>query len=440
MSDELQSKVDAKAEEASTYTEKLFGPGKGKKIEVDWSSFDKAEYSKEDAISYACNYEGYYSVGPIKDGCYYLSSYEDDEIVDVVGEGIEKIVVALEPGRDNDKKHYEFKDKVLTLYGVYENGSWSGVFEQSEVRSILMEAALSAKPDMKMEMLIAVCKNYWTRYGYFSSLRKLTENPDLFACPSEENLNGAKEVETEGTLIKLFDNMLKVNRHGRKQKRNLLITTSKFYTYEPKSGGKVDKENLQGHSYSESICIDIYPLSSGPSIGTTEYGFSIYTNEVKEKKPSFFSKFAGKLPGVKLPGIPLPGIPLPKMPGLPLPKVDLPSLPKIDLPSMPKIDLPDLPDVDITLWKRHKEPPPKRYHPATKDKRFFTFVVEKGETSLKNFIACEAAWIWFVGYTNATKNTEYPHYVPKKNAYEKGEEYEDKHKPKLKPAALPEAK
>jgi hypothetical protein len=374
-------------------------------------------------MHFVSNWDGYYSLQPIKNAIYRLSSWEDDEIVDACADGIKKIKVKLEPGTDTQKKRYEFDDGKLSLYSVFEAQSWSGVFDESELRSLFVEVALAARPDLKISLLKSVATNYWTRWGWISSLKKIVDDAGLFPQPEEALLKSVNENGFEGSYIKLYDNVLKVNKRGSKQKRYLLITTSKFYTFEAK-GTDVKKDSWQPHNYGDIICIDLYP--SGTVV--KEWQMIAYTNEEKPKKPSFFDKFKGKLPGVKLPGVPLPSISAPSLPSVSLPSVDLPS---ISMPSMPSIDLPE---VDISNpFKRHKEEPPKRIHPADKGKRFFNFIIEKGDVNDKNVNIQELGWVFYAGYANGTRNVDYlPFYLDKKEEFAEAKEITEAKLPKVK--------
>eukprot|EP00762_Andalucia_godoyi_P001599 ANDGO_00297.mRNA.1 hypothetical protein len=422
MSDK-KSEMETKVSEIEAYVPKCMGPSCKWKIEIEWDSFDQAG-DKERALDFFTNWTGYYSLEPLKNAIYQLSAWEDDIIVDAVAEGIEKIKFYLEPGTDTDKKKYEFEDKKLKLYAVYEAREWKGVFDTAELRSLLVECGLSAKPELKVELLASVASNYWTRWGWTSSLKKMTDNEGMFAQPDEKLVKAVNDKGYEGSYIKLYNNLLKVNKRGKKQKRGLLITTSKFYTFEIKGDG-IKEDSWQPHNYGDIICIDIYNAGGALS---KEWAMIAYTNEEKPKKPSFFDKFKGKLPGVKLPGIPLPSI---NAPSVNLPSVDLPSvnLPSIDLP---KISLPDLPDVDISNpFKRHKEEPPKRYHPATKDKRFFNFVAENGSGDEKTLLAQEVGWVFYAGYANGTRRTDYlPFYLDKKQVFDQGTEIKEAKRPR----------
>lgn len=230
--------------------------------------------------------------------------------------------------------------------------------------------------------------------------------------------------EHQGRIIKFYNNTAKINRHKKKQKRNVLVTTEKYSTCEIQKGPAVKDKNFHQHTYDDIVCIDIWPQPSKIPVGTKPFGVTVWTNEKKEEKKGWFSGV--KLPGVKLPGVKLPGIPLPDLPKVDLPKIDLP---KIDLPKvdMPKVDLPDLPDISMPgLFKRKKEPKPKRLHPATKGVRTFTFVADGVDTKPGNMLMEEVAWVIYAAWNAHTRrhNPE-PFYLEKQQVFDTATEIVD---------------
>jgi len=412
---------------------RTFGPGKGFEIEVDWDSF--AVLDDADAVTNRLiDSNGYYSVRPITDAVYHIATYEDDCIVDGVAGSIKSVTIALEPGTDADKKSYSYDKKGnLTLKLCFEISGWSGIFSREEIMPALLATGLADKPEYKTFLLSSVCSTYRVRsWGWLDHVKDLIDPTDgLFYKTSEEQLKAVGEKSVVGNVVKYFGNVQKVNRRGKKQPRGVLITTERFYTAEM-SGGSIKDKNFRVHTLKDIMCIDIYPMGK---IGDKPFGVTVWSNEVEEKKPGLFGKM--KLPGVKLPGIKLPGIKLPNMP-----KVDLPDMPKVDLPDLPDLpDMPDMPDMpklpsfDLSMpemFKRHKEPKPKRYHPQTKGvQRPFDFVANDLSTSEGNLLMEELAWVFYAAWCAETRSSHYePFYLKEKKVFETSEQIED-NRPKI---------
>lgn len=424
----FKEEIIPKAEDTIART---FGPGKRFDIDVDWDSFNDAQDQAEGprkAVEYLMNWDGYYTTQRLTQAVYYLSSREEDPIVDAVADGLKKVTFALEPGTETEKKTFEVDKKGnVTLKMVFEAQSSNGVFESEELMMVLMVAGLRNKPEYKTYLLSSVCSSYRIHYwGDINQVEDLVgkESMGLFSEWNEEEFAVADKSKHEGRIIKFFTHSIKINPRGRKQKRNLLVTTLRWYTAEILKGPAIKEKNYHEHNYTDIVCIDIYPMGKMP-LGTKPLAFTVYTNEPKAEKKGLFGGLKIKLPGVKLPGVPLPNVNLPK---INLPNVDLPSLPKIDLPSLPKIDLPDLPDISMPeLFKRKKEPKPKRWHPANKTVvQKFEFCACDLDVKPGNVLVEEMAWVLYAAWCAETRrhNPE-PFYLKEKKIFETSTEIED---------------
>lgn len=412
---------------------RTFGPGKGFEITVDWSSFDDAEdkdNGTKNAIDFLLEYSGYYSTQKLTQAVYRLSSQEEDPIVDAVCDGLKKVTFALQPGSDANKKTYTV-DKAgnVVLKLCFETRSSSGIFESDDLCSILLAAGLRNKPEYKTYLLSSVCSAYRVSWwGELSEVEDLVgkEGMGLFHKTDDEEFKVMDKREHKGRIVKFYNKTDKINNRGKKQPRNLLVTTERWCSCEVLKGPAIKDKNFHEHNYDDIVCIDVWQESSKvPMPGTKPFGVTVWTNE-KEEKKSWFGGLKVKLPGVKLPGVKLPGVPLPNMPKIDLPKVDLP---KIDLPKvdMPKVDLPDLPDISMPhLFKRKKEPKPKRLHPATKGVRWVAFCADGLDKKPGNMLCEEFAWVLYAAWNAHTRrrNPE-PFYLPKREVFDKATEVED---------------
>jgi len=415
--------------EARDKIARTFGPGKGFEIDVDWDSFSALE-EPDEATSRLHDWNGYYTTQPLCRAVYDIATYEEDPIVDAICDGLKTVTFVCEPGTDPDKKGYEVDKKGnVKIKMCFEISGSTGIFDSDEMKAILMAAGLKNKPEYKMYLLSSVATSYRVRaWGWLDELEELVgdEGMGLFYKSDADDTKAADAMAgKEGRTIKLFGNLTKVNRRGRKQKRSMLLTTTRFYTCEV-AKAKVKDKNFKGHTLSDLVCIDLYPMGKMP--GTKPLGLSIWTNEVEEKKPGFFGKLKVKIPGVKLPGIPLPDMPKVDLPNVDLPNVDLPNVDLPDMPDMPKF--PSLPSFDLSmpeLFKRHKEPKPKRYHPATKGvNRSFEFVAVDLGTKEGNALIEEVAWCVYAAWAANTRRTNYqPFYLKEKKVFESGEQIED---------------
>lgn len=419
----FKEEIIPKAEDTISRT---FGPGKGFEIGVDWESFDDAEDKEngtKNAIEFLFQYDGYYSTQKLTQAVYRLSAQEEDPIVDAVCDGLKKVTFALQPGNDPNAKTYTADKKgnvVLKL--CFETRSSSGIFEADDLSSILLAAGLRSKPELKTYLLSSVCSAYRIYYwGELGEVEDLVgkEGMGLFHKTDEEECKVVEKHEHKGRIVKFFDCTSKVNRHGKKQKRNVLVTSERYTTCEMKSA-TIKEKNFREHSYEEIVCIDMWPQPSKIPVGPKPFAMTIWTTEKDEEKKGLFGKMP-KLPGVKLPGIPLPKV------DIPVPKLDINvDIPKIDV-KMPKVDLPELPDISMPgMFKRHKEPKPKRSHPATKDVRSFSFIAEGIDTKPGNLLLEELAWVIYAAWNGKTRrhNPE-PFYLDKKQAFSVATEIED---------------
>jgi len=426
----FKEEIIPKAEEV---IQKTFGPGKKFDIDVDWESFedaaDKSDGTRR-AVEYMMNWDGYYTTQRLTQAVYQLSAREEDPIVEAVVDGLKKVSFALEPGTECEKKTYTVDKKGnVVLKMVFEPQSSSGVFETDELYSILLAAGLRNKPEFKTFLLSSTCTGYRVTYwGWMDQVEELVgkESQDLFSAWNAEETALVEKKGFEGRLVKFFDHVRKENNRGSKQKRNLLVTTEKWYTAEMLKDA-IKEKNFNMHNYTDIVCIDIYPTKK-VLVGTAPLGMTVWTNEPKPEKHWFKMKLPGvKLPGIKLPGIKLPGIPLPDLPKVNLPNIDLPKidLPKVDLP---KIDLPDLPDISMPeLFKRHKEPKPKRQHPATKGvKQKFMFHPDGLDTKPGNTLVEELAWVLYAAWcANTRRRNPEPFYLKEKKVFDTYTEIED---------------
>jgi hypothetical protein len=422
---------------------RTFGPGKGFEIDVDWDSFQEAS-DMDRATDQLYSYDGYYSTEPLTRAVYDVATYEEDCIVNAVCDGLKKVTFVLSPGNDPEKKSFEVDKKgQVKLKLCFEISGSSGIFSKDELSSILMAAGLRNKPEYKIYLLSSLATSYRVRsWGWLDEVEELI-GPQSKGLFYEENADEKKALDATkyiGRIIKFFGNMKKVNKRGKAQERHVLVTTDRFYTAEVKSGPVIKPGNFKAHTLTDIVCIDIYPTGGKLAMlkpGPKELGFTIWTNEVEEKKPMF---------GMKLPDLPKINIPLPNMPKINLPGIPLPSLPKIDLPDLPKISMPDMPEMpslpklpsfDLSMpemFKRHKEPKPKRYHPSTSPssaRRGFKFVANGLDTKKGNELIEEIGWVVYAAWCAHTGRSNYePFYLKEEKRFDNGEQIEDQ-RPKV---------
>jgi hypothetical protein len=97
------------------------------------------------------------------------------------------------------------------------------------------------------------------------------------------------------------------------------------------------------------------------------------------------------------------------------------------MPDMP--DMPDLPSFDLSMpdmFKRKKEPRPKRYHPPTKAKRFFKFRARDIDTKVGNALIEEVAWCVYAAWNAHTRRDNPPPFYLKEYAeFDKTTQIED---------------
>jgi len=425
---------------------RTFGPGKGFEIDVDWDSFQEAS-DMDRATDQLYSYDGYYSTEPLTRAVYDIATYEEDCIVDAVCGGLKKVTFYLSPGNDPEKKAFEYDKKgQVKLKLCFEISGSSGIFSKDELVSILMAAGLKNKPEYKCYLLSSLAMSYRVRsWGWLDEVEELV-GPNSKGLFYEENAEEKKALEATkyiGRIIKFWGNMKKVNKRGKAQDRNVLITTDRFYTAEVKSGTPpvVKPSNFKAHTLTDLVCIDIYPVGGKLAMlkpGPKEFGITIWTNEVEEKKPMFGIKMPDIIPklNIKMPDLPkinLPSINLPKL-NMHLP--DMPNLPHIPLPDMPELpSLPKLPTFDLSmpeLFKRMKEPKPKRYHPSTTNvKRGFKFVAQGLDTKKGNELIEEVAWAIYAAWCAHTRRSNYePFYLKEEKKFDNGEQIEDQ-RPKV---------
>ena len=411
---------------------KALGPTAAIDIRVDWDSFSKAENPKE-SLSYLYSWDGYYTTKEIIAAVQYLAWYEDDRVVDAVADGVKSITFELAPGKETSSLAYEVDEEGnIILKYVFELQNSSGIFDSRELASIIKIAGLKQRPDLRIYLLESIATSWNLRcWGDIASLQKALDEPSLYwQSNDEEKWRKLKEDITsklEGAndhVIKVWGNLQKINRKGKKQERVFVLTKEAFYTGELKGAG-VKKDNFKKHELAEIIAVDVYAQKKEKKIGLlprpTKLAFTIWVNEEKEKKSSGFGI---KLPGVSLPDAPkvdLPSVPsLPDAPDLPsLPDMpDLPSLPSLpDMPDMPKISLPDLPGFGLPnfklpkglgfrWFKREKKEPPHRQHPVNHGKYTSTWIAHDMDGDEGNALIEEIAWALYGAWAAAKRSRE----------------------------------
>eukprot|EP00762_Andalucia_godoyi_P008368 ANDGO_07352.mRNA.1 hypothetical protein len=418
---------------ASETIQKAFGPGKAFKIEVDTRSFERATTDMDTAIRYLTEWNGYYTTQNLTRAVCSIATYEDDRIVDAISEDLKKVVFALEPGTDTEKKSYEVDAKrgKLTLKLVLEAGSSSGIFSEEELKAAVMAAGLAKRPELRIFLLESVVSSYRVRsWGYLNEVEDLLCRGDLFFKENAEERkvvdSKVKSSDPSERVLKTFDKIIKANAKGDKEKRRVVVTNKHVVSCEIK-GDSIKDSNWKVFDLSWIIAIDICAVPSKVPGQSASSMVQISFSQAPEKKKG------PSLPGVKLPGVKLPGIP---MPSINAPSVNLPSvnLPSVNLPSvnLPSVDLPtmDLPDLGIN-WRRKKEPKPKRFHPATKYDSIAKYqlnVYPDGlSTAEGNALIEEIAWSVYAAYSANTHRVDYaPFYLPTKTEYPEGTTIEDK--------------
>jgi hypothetical protein len=435
--DEARNKFNQAASELQAYFKKTFGPSHSINIELDMDSFSKLD-NMEEALDFFMISEGYYLLQPLRAAMYFITVYEDDEVVDAIAEGLGKITFAhADEKTDVDKKEVEVdKHGNVTFKMVLAGRNWSGFFDQHALQSGLMAGGLKKRGrEFKAHLLASAATSYRVRYwGWLHEMKELLNMEGLYYKENEELAKDVQSKSEHGDPVKVFTNLIKINEYKKKQARACAICPKKWYTMQT-SGNAVNSKNFKAYNYEDIVCVDVYFTEKHAMVGERKIGMTIWTKE-KIEDHSFFGKMKMKLMSgaIKMP------IKMPKIPGIPLPSVNLPSisapsinLPSVSLPSisMPSISLPELPEVDISNpWKRHKAPPPKRYHPATGKNsgvtKEFIWIADGLSTKEGNDLIIEFAYTFYAAYSAQTRRVDYlPFFMEEAKKFDQGTEIDD---------------
>lgn len=402
------------------------GPGKVFDLEVDWDSFENAEEDSERALRFLYEADGRFSTDKVLRAIVDISRFECDPVVDVVSKNLKKLIFILEPGRDVDRKGYDYQDGRIKLKLVLESGSYNGIFDETDLRYIILAAGLyPSLPEFRLELLRAVCMSHRIRcWQQMAELTDLIASPSFYRAPREHVQAAESRVES-GRFIKLFSNTIKQNTRGKKQKRSFMITTDHYYTMELKSDTVIKDSNFKSHRLEDIICIDIYPIkgNQAPLSKGGELAFTIYTHEPKDASGSRASKQG--TPPSAYPGNSNSGG-----------RGHAPSVYSVALDggldffqSLNK--LPDLPPVEgrdgAQHFRRRKEARPRRLHPITKGAaQSFTFLAEGLGPEKGNDLVVEAAWVLYAAYVAKTRRGDAtPFLLPAQTVYDLPTEVED---------------
>jgi hypothetical protein len=407
---------------ATNIIARLWGPQYSvPRIEVDWDSFEDAEEDSQRALKVLYEYNGRFSTLKIVLALLDVARYEEEVVVDAVAQHLRSIRICLQPGKNTDLKSYEIpKRGELVLRLVLESGSYAGVYDEKELRSLLVWSALLESPQARIPLLQAVATSpRVVTYGDVAPMQRLFESSTFFHNPDAAIVTAAKEqckTHLAGSqYIKVFSNLLKQNMRGKRQKRCLLITADYYCTFQWKSSGAIREANFKVHRLEDIICIDLYRISTKGK--PKELGFCIYTAEMKEKVSMVdrLTKRPEGKPPVSAAHANDDGR-------------DIPETPTLD-------DFAFLPATtsNVAAFDRYKERRPARTHPPSKGAhQTFMWMAEADANQTAFDAAClvqEAAWTLYAAYAAKTRKGDYePFYLDERRSFDAETMVDDVHR------------
>jgi|SaaInlStandDraft_6_1057023.scaffolds.fasta_scaffold05221_2 hypothetical protein len=378
------------------------GPDYSMEVEVLWETFKDWQ-----TVHALYRNQSKNSAQALIASIYSLCTLEPDILVDAVFRHVKKLCLRWTEG-------IELGDKFVT---VSVQDIDSGKISPIDIKNLMLVMALQHEPSCGIYLLenVAMAPNV-SQDGDLQVLNEVIYQPQFYFMEDKQEESVYEMIlpllARNEKILKIYSDLQKINRKGKKQERFVCITTKRYVT------GDVDGAlgKCKSHLYENIECIDVYDFGDDRNLG-----LCIWVKEELTKRGfGAIGGAIGGLPGLSgLPGLPggLPSlnIDLPDMGGLDgLPSLSVPSISLSGLASFPGMpDLPGLPHpADLPTefpsllplpdgggYQREKQQKIMRSHPANKGLYSNTFIPSK-KTSKETGILLiqELAWVVYAAW------------------------------------------
>lgn len=286
------------------------------KFKIDWASIDYAAQDFAKAVLTLYQDRSSYVLEEIYQAVDWIATYEDDEVVDAIAQGLNQITIALQPGQDATKKDFDINDavKCLTLRLCLEADEYSGAFRHKDLIPIIKFAGLYKTQQskiFKIELLNSAASIYKIQRGELNVIRELLTRDDFWWQPDEkektaielckkkidkyykDKLSGwnddSEKPEDDDENDEEFEvvvkgwHVIKINKNSLHQERILLLTNKAYWTFNfDFNTGKVDEKHYKRHDLLDFAFTDIGDLDK-VSEKISIPALKIYTNEKRKK-------------------------------------------------------------------------------------------------------------------------------------------------------------